>query len=383
MSKFVSVSSLQQFSWHCLNADEKGRPKSGTFGATRRDRISSQAKKRPRRMLLQEMNPDLIGAGRTRLLLPPLALALARKGRDPEEAHDVARAALAAIGLGFNKKKPEATEYLVFVGTDEIDGLADVMHEADHWTALQQAVVAGGDDKADNKAAGRAAAGPKVRDALLEVLGGSSRSASLALFGRMMADNDELNVAAGVQVAHSLGVTETQTQTDNWTAVDDYSPTGGAGMLERAFFTSSVMYDYTTVNVTRLVGNLGGDELLARQVLDAYLWATVLAIPTGRQNSFAAQNPPSLMLFSTGQRCPWNLSNAFDPAVRFDPREPEGGLVGGCIKALDEFLVWTKETFDSDSTMYVAGKDLPKLGLKAEHVRTVIDRVGAEALPIR
>ena len=68
---------------------------------------------------------------------------------------------------------------------------------------------------------------------------------------------------------------------------------------------------------------------------EGFLRAAIDAIPTGKQNSFAAQNPTSLAMAvvrDDGQ-C-WNLANAFERAVR--PAR-EGGLIEPSIKALDKF----------------------------------------------
>jgi CRISPR system Cascade subunit CasC len=76
----------------------------------------------------------------------------------------------------------------------------------------------------------------------------------------------------------------------------------------------------------------------------AFLQASVAAIPTGKQNSMAAHNPPSLILAVARERGPWNLANAF---VRPVWPGRDGDLVGLSVEALDGY--WQKLT-----TMYGA-----------------------------
>ena len=78
--------------------------------------------------------------------------------------------------------------------------------------------------------------------------------------------------------------------------------------------------------------NLQDDAELARRTVEAFIRASVTAIPTGKQNSFAAHNPPSLVFAVVRKAGFWSLSNAFEKPVR-----PTGelSLVQASIKALD------------------------------------------------
>src|SRR5258707_2834419 len=110
-------------------------------------------------------------------------------------------------------------------------------------------------------------------------------------------------------------------------------------MLGTIEFNSACFYRYANVYIEQLVKNLLGDVDLARTTLAAFLSASVTAIPTGKQNSMAAHNPPSLMLVVVRERGQWNLANAFVKPVR-----PQGDsdLVQGSIAALDAY--WGKLT---------------------------------------
>ena len=76
-----------------------------------------------------------------------------------------------------------------------------------------------------------------------------------------------------------------------------------------------------------------GDYSVADKVIGAFLEAMVYAIPTGKQNSFAAQNLPSFGLFIRRQGgVPISLANAFAKPIR--PKKDDDDLVGLSVAAL-------------------------------------------------
>src|SRR5208283_1780926 len=79
---------------------------------------------------------------------------------------------------------------------------------------------------------------------------------------------------------------------------------------------------------------LQGDTDLARTAARAFLTAFVHAIPTGKQNSFAAHNQPSLIFAVAREGPAVSLANAFVKPVT--PRGDES-LVEKSIAALDSF----------------------------------------------
>ena len=75
------------------------------------------------------------------------------------------------------------------------------------------------------------------------------------------------------------------------------------------------------------------DYTEADKVVKAFLNSMVYAIPTGKQNSFAAQNLPSFGLFVKRQGgVPVSLANAFARPVR--PTQDDDDLVGLSVHAL-------------------------------------------------
>jgi CRISPR system Cascade subunit CasC len=82
-------------------------------------------------------------------------------------------------------------------------------------------------------------------------------------------------------------------------------------------FNAACFYRYAVVDWDKLVDNLQGDKELAAKGLRAFLEGFVVAEPTGKQNTFAAHNPPEFVAVSVRRNtAPRNLANAFETAVR-------------------------------------------------------------------
>ena len=101
--------------------------------------------------------------------------------------------------------------------------------------------------------------------------------------------------------------------------MDDLKPedTAGADMMGTVEFNSACYYRYAVVDWAKLVENLQGDEDLAVKGLRTFLQGFVMAEPTGKQNSFAAHNPPEFVAVTVcHDAAPRNLANAFETAIR-------------------------------------------------------------------
>ena len=57
-------------------------------------------------------------------------------------------------------------------------------------------------------------------------------------------------------------------------------------------FNSSCFYRYSVIDLDQLVRNLDNDRELAHKAVKVFMQAAVTALPTGKQNSMAAHNPP-------------------------------------------------------------------------------------------
>ena len=339
---FVELHILQNFAPSNLNRDDTGMPKDCEFGGHRRARISSQAFKRAVRDEFKEgalIDLQFL-ATRTKRLVGELVDRLKDRGKDSEEALSVAKAMLGGVGL--KVVEDDKTEYLLFLGGREIDSLADLCVE--HWDAIAAEVsdvlpVQEGSTRRTTKKAGKDAIPREVQSAVKDALNGGN-AADLALFGRMLADLPDKKRDAASQVAHAISTNRISMDIDYYTAMDDLKKpddTSGADMIGTVGFNSACFYRYSNVDVGQLKCNLQGDEGLARKTLEAFIRASVSAVPTGKQNSMAAHNPPSFVLAVVRRSSLWNLANAFLKPVSAGR---DGDLAACSVKALDSY--WGK-----------------------------------------
>lgn len=306
MSLFLEFHLIQNFAPSNLNRDDTGAPKDAIFGGQRRARVSSQCFKRAVRLAAKqhELLPEANRGIRTKKLKALLLERLA--GRDAEEAGAKVEAALGAAGLKL--KDDGKTEYLLFLGEGEVAAFAALIEQ--HWDELP----VGGDKKSKKDAkASLPAEIIKKAKALLD----GGKAVDVALFGRMLADMPAVNQDAACQVAHAISTHRVEREFDYFTAVDDKGDEGetGAGMIGQVEFNSATLYRYAVLDLRKLLGNLQEDRELALSAVEAFTRALALAIPTGKQNSFAAHNPPEFIGVCLRYASPLSLANAFERPV--------------------------------------------------------------------
>jgi CRISPR system Cascade subunit CasC len=202
------------------------------------------------------------------------------------------------------------------------------------------ALAASGPPDPKGKGKGRKGKKDEATPELKAKLNGK-KAADLALFGRMLADLQEQSVDAAAQVAHAISTHRVNMEFDFYTAVDDRQPedSAGADMVGTVEFNSACYYRYANVNFAILNENLGGDENLVKRTVRAFVRAFALSVPTGKQNSMAAHNPPSFILAVRRSSAPCNLSNAFVKPVHASGNT---NLIEASVRALDEY--WQKLT---------------------------------------
>ena len=309
MSLFVEFHLIQNFAPSNLNRDDTGAPKDALFGGHRRARVSSQCFKRAIRLNSAEaatIPPENQGV-RTKKLKKLLETRLAELARTDTETR--IEAALAAAGLKL--KEDGKTEYLLFLGQGEIEAFAQLIHI--HWDLLANAPAA--DAKKTKKEAKASLPTEIVKEA--KALLDGKKAVDVALFGRMLADMPGVNQDAACQVAHAISTHKVDREFDYFTAVDDKGDEDetGAGMIGQIEFNSATFYRYAVVDADKLVKNLHGDKELALTGIRAFTQAMARAIPTGKQNTFAAHNPPSFVGVVLRHASPFNLANAFEKPV--------------------------------------------------------------------
>ncbi len=370
MKTFVEIHALQNFAPSNLNRDDTGAPKDALFGGSRRARISSQCIKRAVREYFKEQNKDWVAARTKRVVeaLKDRILPNLRNQKDFNKDSLLKAIEVAISSLGSKKKvkldKEKKTDVLLFLSPKEIDALGEVI--AKSYESLLKAKPT-----------------DQVVKSLNDAIDGENKerlSVDVALFGRMLAVMPEKNQDAACQVAHAISTHAVEREFDFYTAVDDLKPedTAGADMMGTVEFNSACFYRYAVVDWEKLVKNLQGDADLAAKGLGAFLQGFTVAEPTGKQNTFAAHNPPEFMAISVHRdTAPRNLANAFETAVRVKKDESlmwfSADRLGAKEAALDK-LYGT-----SPSSRYAAAEDLfgakyvaKGFGKKEESVAAVI-----------
>lgn len=319
MKTLIEIHVLQNFAPSNLNRDDTGAPKDAFFGGTRRARVSSQCGKRAIRQFFDEKVREGVFSAdelavRTKRVYQAIVDALTGK-RDPAET--LAKAEIALSYIKLKAAEGGKTQYLLFLGRREIAALAETIDE--YWDQIV-ATEEGDAEKPKGKAKKAAAnSAPKEVQARIEAAFNGGKAVDVALFGRMLADMPEKNQNAACQVAHAISTHAVEREFDFYTAVDDLKPedTAGADMMGTVEFNSACYYRYAVVDWAKLADNLQGDTELAAKGLRAFLQGFVVAEPSGKQNTFAAHNPPEFVAVTVcHDGAPRNLANAFETAVR-------------------------------------------------------------------
>ena len=324
----IQIHMLQNYAPSNLNRDDSGSPKSAVFGGYQRGRISSQCLKRSIRRsdtFAEAFKANNLLASRTKRL--PQLISDTLKGMN---ADDQVRKAIVGrvpeIGQESTKREKatldpekEETRQLIFIGSGEVQKITEKL------LAKYEEV---GSKKWESL---------KIEDITKELGASLPLSVDIAMFGRMTTSAAFEDVQAAVQVAHALSTNRIVAEYDYFTAIDDLKPRSedaGAGMIGDIEFNSSTYYKYFNIHWDQLVDNLGGDAEVAAQAISALIEAAAMAQPSGKQNSFAAQNLPDFVMVEISDKnIPVSYANAFlKPADNFN-----GTLMQNSIKKLDEY----------------------------------------------
>ena len=329
MSVFVDIHVLQTLPPSNPNRDDTGAPKSATFGGVQRMRISSQAIKRATRQDFEGKLADGNYGVRTKKIVELVARTITEKRPDLEaESIELAEMGLKAIGFKLteprgdksNKELKEAG-FLVFLSAKQIEHVADALIS-----------VACEDDPA-----------AAFKELQPRSLVDTNHSIDIALFGRMVAEPNALNVDAACQVAHAIGVGAVEHEYDYYTAVDDEKKRNdeadeGAGMIGTIEFASATVYRYATINVDLLRENLG-DDAVADRAVELFVDSFVRSMPTGKVTTFANRTLPDAVLVQIRDDQPINMSGAFEEPIVAGQR----GFAEPAIKRFVEFEARLRE----------------------------------------
>lgn len=355
---YVDIHVLQTVPSSNVNRDDTGSPKTAVYGGVTRSRVSSQSWKRAIRKAFQDdvKDKEWLEGYRTLRAVNLIAQEIQKLNSEisSEDAVKKANDVLNAGGIKTAKDKKDnelKTKALLLISKGQINGLAKYALEHEEYSK---------DEKKD------------VKKLLQE-----NNSLDLALFGRMVADDPELNVDASTQVAHALSTHEIVPEFDYYTALDDAQNSNNAGsaMIGTLEYNSATLYRYANVNIIELAKNLGKD--LTVEGLKLFLKEFITSMPTGKQNSFANKTLPSYVMMTVREDTPVNLVSAFETPVTsrngymqksIATLEEENKNISGLVEDAVVTEVWTNkessyQTVDSvkdaiDDIAEVVSKDL-------------------------
>ena len=360
MSTYVDIHIIQNLPPSCVNRDDSGSPKSAIYGGVRRLRVSSQSWKRAARLYFDDLLDASDVGVRTKRVAGVLAAKIAEDAPELTEsalslAEGVFKTAKIKLSPPRGKKNaPQESGYLMFLSAGQIGRLAEL--------------------------AITSARGGEALDArTVKKIFKEAHAVDIALFGRMVADDTDLNVDAACQVAHAISTHAAENEYDFFTAVDDEKnrseeEDAGAGMMGTVEFSSATMYRYATVNLDMLVENLGDGDAALR-ALEVFIKGFCLSMPTGKQNTFANRTVPETVVVSVREDQPVSLVGAFEKPI---PQDADRGYVDRSVESLVRYSSTIEENYGLRplASLVVALQD-------SEAVSSVGERVSFADLPGR
>ncbi|MFI3291728.1 MAG: type I-E CRISPR-associated protein Cas7/Cse4/CasC [Opitutales bacterium] len=341
--KLLELHILQTFPVSCLNRDDLNSPKTALFGGVKRARVSSQSWKRAIRQKAKEDSLEYFGGNRTLLLKDMIVAELLNienevVGSDELFASDKKQLSSSQIKLIEKIVKKIGDKALIFLSNQEIKAIA---------LAIKNETL-------------------KDEKNVLKVIEDASANdiADIALFGRMAASLEELNMEAASMFSHALSTNKVDNDIDFFTALDDFKTENGAGYLGSNEFNSATYYRYIGVNLDLLKSNLKLPEVLSAEeelrynaILTSFIRASLIAVPVGKQNTMNASTLPSYVLGIVKKGQPMQLCNAFESPIR---NSYENSIGENSKKALKEHLDTMEKTWGLSSILKV---ELPETSL--------------------
>ena len=273
---YLDLHVLQTVPPSCLNRDDTGSPKTAVYGGVTRARVSSQSwKKAMRDHFVEHYETDNRGH-RTLRVVKLISDMISEKDPAAKNTMKLAENIINIAGLKtkFDKDEDEAKmQALFFISDKQAKSLAEIV--------LENPKICNSRKAAD-------------KNLVIEALN-KNPAIDIALFGRMAADEIKLTTDACAQVAHVISTHSVNNEYDYFTAVDDLSAQfdAGAGHLGTIEYNSATLYRYSTLAVHNLMEHL--EEETKSAVLE-FVKAFILSLPTGKQNTFAAQTLPDAVL---------------------------------------------------------------------------------------
>lgn len=316
--KHIEIHMLQNVPVNSINLGGDGEIK--TVGD--RQRISSQAWKRPTRIALNDVfeNKTI----RTRVLNDQIG------ALDAPDENKSATKKLAGLLTKGSDSKTENDVMATFT-TNEIDFFKRITIDGDVKKYLIDPIKFINDVKELNASFG------------------------VSLFGRMFANQQELNVSAAAKYAHSFSTHSIDIDDDYFTAVDDLN-TNGAGHLGSKSFTSSVQYRYISIDYRQLLINQD-QKIIDPDTMKSIIKTMILAFPTGKENNFFSRARPEYIRISVRNN---NYTYTAAPAFEKPVSNSDGGFLENSINALEKYFSKTDRVYGDE---YLAREIVPDSSL--------------------
>lgn len=345
--KIIELHILQSFGPNVLNGDDVGDPKSCLFGGVRRARISSQSFKfaiRHGQAYRERANSTL--APRTRQLMEALRSAAAHHALTGDDNRYFA-GVLDAI---FGADKDGQLKSTLILSEQEIASVASAAAERlKEWRTIPEGKKYDDDRKA-------------IYTAVAQKVSPNKSHPDVALFGRFLASDRDWDVQSATQYSHAVSVHRSDIDLDFFTAYDDVEQQ--SSHLGHQGFNAPTYYRYAALDVDQLCRNLDGEIEIS---VDAWLHGTVLSIPGGKQNSFAAFNAPDFVLAQVRDGMQRNLLGAFEVPVRAEAGGT--GILGMAIDRLFEYGATLDAAYGQGGLQFsgaLSTRDLAKHGIKPQ-----------------
>lgn len=263
-NKKIEFHILQSFPVSCLNRDDVGSPKTAIVGGINRARVSSQCWKRQVRLKLHELGITL--GIRTKNVKQMLFKSLEQAGATQSQCENCSDVISKSI----------SDDTLIFISQHEIAKFVEKAKELNF------------DDKKLNI--------KELSKLEKKYINKNLDALDIALFGRMVAKVNDMNIEAAASFNHAISTHAVSTDIDYFTALDDLSTTEqGASHLGTTEFNSATYYRYVCLDLGILAQNLGIEDIQAdkdsiKTAISAFIKALVIAVPEAKQKTMSASS---------------------------------------------------------------------------------------------
>ena len=358
---------LQSFPVTCLNRDDVGSPKTALVGGVTRARVSSQCWKRYVREKMRKLGANL--GFRTKYVGKILEEELKNIGATEEQAKKLSQNIENILNESKKSKKKSSddgddnndssgkTDTLLFLSKNEIKKIAQYIK--------------------DNKFELKDIKETKDLEKILgDKINKNIDALDIALFGRMVAKANKLDVQAASSFSHAISTHRVANEVEFFTALDDFQEEKeiqGSGHMGTLEFNSATYYRYINLDIGQLYETLS-EETNIVEAIEKFVKALFIAVPMARQNTQAGY-------------CPWEFARIYirkgQPLqAHFEtPVKPEnGGFLEPSKKELKNYLDKKEKLYGSlfnKISMFEFGED------ESLNIDKLIENIKSEIIKVK